>query len=123
VVHLYQCVKLSNIADSIKKLKMSTDNIITKNLFQIQQLMRQYGVERSFAFGSAVKGSMNEKSDVDFIIKFPDDMHYETYADNYFALAHALEDLLHKDVELVAEQTLQNPYLIESINSHKMQVI
>ena len=50
-------------------------------------------------------------------------MHYESYADNYFALAHALEDLLHKDVELVAEETLQNRYLIESINSHKMQLI
>ncbi|MBS1642825.1 MAG: nucleotidyltransferase domain-containing protein [Bacteroidetes bacterium] len=102
---------------------MQSDNIITKNLLQIQQLMRDYGVEKAYAFGSAVKGTMHEKSDVDFVIKFPDDMHYETYADNYFALAHALENLLHKNVDLVAEKTLQNPYLIQSINNHKMEVL
>ncbi len=50
-------------------------------------------------------------------------MHYTTYADNYFALADALEALLKKDVELVAEETLQNPYLLQSINSHKMQLL
>ncbi|MDE3142952.1 MAG: nucleotidyltransferase domain-containing protein [Bacteroidota bacterium] len=85
--------------------------------------MKQYGVERAYAFGSAVKGSMNEKSDVDFIIKFPDDMHYETYANNYFALMHDLQDLLKREVDLTAEETLKNPYLIQSINSHKMQVV
>lgn len=85
--------------------------------------MRQYNVERAYAFGSAVKGTMHDDSDVDFIIKFPDDMHYITYADNYFALVYALENLLHKNVDLVTEKTLKNPYLIESINSHKMQLI
>ena len=100
-----------------------TDNIITQHLPQIQQLMRQYGVQKAYAFGSAVKGTMHEGSDVDFIIKFPEDMHYETYADNYFALNDALENLLKRDVELVAEETLHNPYLIQSIDSHKVQLL
>jgi predicted nucleotidyltransferase len=102
---------------------MQSENIITKNLSQIQQLMRDYGVEKAYAFGSAVKGTMHEKSDVDFVIKFPEGMHYETYANNYFALIYALENLLHKDVEFIAEETLKNPYLIQSIDSHKVQVL
>ncbi len=85
--------------------------------------MQQYGVEKAYLFGSAAKGTMKQDSDVDFIIRFPDDMHYTTYADNYFALADALEALLKKDVELVAGETLQNPYLLQSINSHKMQLL
>ena len=85
--------------------------------------MQYYGVNRAFAFGSAVKGPMREDSDVDFIISFPKSMDYETYANNYFALAHALEDLLKKNVDLVAEKTLKNPFLLESINSHKVQVL
>ncbi len=85
--------------------------------------MHHYGVEKAYLFGSAAKGTMKQDSDVDFIIRFPDDMHYTTYADNYFALADALEALLKKDVELVAEETLQNPYLLQSINSHKMQLL
>ncbi len=97
--------------------------LIEQNLPQIKQLMQHYGVEKAYLFGSAAKGTMKEDSDVDFIIRFPDDMHYTTYADNYFALADALEALLKKDVELVAEETLQNPYLLQSINSHKMQLL
>ncbi len=99
------------------------EKLIEQNLPQIKQLMQQYGVEKAYLFGSAAKGTMKQDSDVDFIIRFPDDMHYTTYADNYFALADALEALLKKDVELVAEETLQNPYLLQSINSHKMQLL
>jgi predicted nucleotidyltransferase len=80
-------------------------------------------VQRAYAFDSSVKNSMHETSDVDFIISFPDDMDYETYAKNYFALAHALEDLLKKQVDLVTEKTLKNPYLLQTINSHKVQLV
>lgn len=80
--------------------------------------MQQYGVETAYLFGSAATGTMNKDSDVVHIIRFPDDMHYTTYADNYFALADALEALLKKNVELVTEKTLKNPYLVQSINRH-----
>lgn len=98
-------------------------NIVQQYLPQIQNIMRKYGVQSAYAFGSAVKSTMNADSDVDFLIRFPADIDYETYANNYFALAHALEDLLKKRVELLAEETLSNPFLIESINSHKMAVL
>lgn len=85
--------------------------------------MRHFGVQKAYAFGSAVKGTMTDDSDVDFIISFPEDMHYAAYADNYFALADALEGLLKRNVDLVTEKTLKNPYLLQSINSHKIQLI
>jgi uncharacterized protein len=99
------------------------NDLLQHHLPQVKKLMRYYGVNRAFAFGSAVKGSMREDSDIDFIISFPENMDYETYANNYFALAHALEDLLKKNVDLVTEKTLKNPFLLESINSHKVQVL
>jgi predicted nucleotidyltransferase len=97
--------------------------LLQTHLPQVKNLMRYYGVNRAFAFGSAVKGPMHEDSDVDFIISFPESMDYETYANNYFALANALEDLLKKNVDLVTEKTLKNPFLLESIDSHKVQVL
>ena len=54
---------------------------------------------------------------------FSEDLNYETYEDNYFNLLHELQDLLKKKVDLVAEKTLKNPYLIESINESKIQLI
>ena len=102
---------------------MQKVNIITQHLSQIQHLMRQYGVQKAYAFGSAVKGNMHADSDVDFIITFPENIDVDTYANNYFSLIDALENLLQKRVELVAEETLSNPYLIQSINSHKLTVL
>ena len=66
---------------------------------------------------------MKEDSDVDFIISFPDDMNFVAYSDNYFALAEALELLLHKKVDLVTERTLKNPYLLENIDQHKVRLL
>ena len=98
-------------------------NIIEQHLPEIQQLMRKYGVQRAYAFGSVVKNKMSANSDIDFLISLPERMDYETYANNYFNLANALEILLKKRVDLVAEETLSNPYLIESINMNKRQIL
>ncbi len=85
--------------------------------------MLHYGVEKAYAFGSAITGNMHADSDVDFVIRFAPDLDHKTYGDNYFDLLYALQNLLKKDVELVAEETLTNPYLIESINRQTLDVI
>ena len=97
--------------------------LIQKHLLQIQSLMRFYGVEQAYLFGSAATGKMTADSDVDFLIRFSPDLDFQTYGNNYFKLLYALQDLLKLEVELVAEETLNNPYLIESINSNKLLVI
>lgn len=99
------------------------EKTIEQKLPAIKQLMLRYGVEAAYMFGSAAKGTMNKDSDVDFIIRFPEKMHYVTYANNYFALADALETLLKRKVELVSEKTLKNPYLLKTINEHKVSII
>ncbi|MDQ2752460.1 MAG: nucleotidyltransferase domain-containing protein [Bacteroidota bacterium] len=99
------------------------EKMVEQYLPQIKELLHLYDVERAYLFGSAATNTMTEESDVDFIIKFRDDIHYIKYADNYFALADALEALLHQKVELVAEETLKNPYLLQSINRHKLQLL
>lgn len=85
--------------------------------------MLSYGVEAAFLFGSAARDEMSADSDIDFIIRFPQDRNYVTYADNYFALADDLESLLNRQVDLVTEKTLKNPYLLQNINRHKLQLI
>jgi len=84
--------------------------------------MRYFGVTSAYAFGSAVSDKQTI-NDFDFIISFPESMDFEMYANNYFALANALEKFLQKKVDLVTEKTLKNPYLLQSINSHKVQLI
>jgi len=102
---------------------LNVNSSIQKYLPQIKTLMQQYGVLNAYAFGSAVKDTMTDESDVDFIISFPLDMDFETYGKNYFDLLFALQDLLHRDVDLVTEKTLKNPYLLQSINNHKLKLL
>lgn len=98
-------------------------NIIQDNLEQIQQLMRAYDVTHAYAFGSAATNTMNADSDVDFVIRFKAGIDFQTYGHNYFELMYALQNLLKRDVELVAEETITNPYLLQSIASQKMEVL
>lgn len=97
--------------------------LIEEHFSQIQDLMRFYGVEQAYIFGSAASGKMNADSDVDFIIRFSPNLDFQTYGDNYFKLLYALQNLLKTEVELVAEETLNNPYLIESIDLDKQLIL
>jgi len=86
-------------------------------------LFKQNGVESAFVFGSAAKGEINPKSDIDFVIRFSKNLDIETYANNYFNLLHALQDLFKRDVDLIAEETIKNPYFAASVNSGKVQLL
>lgn len=99
------------------------ETLVSDKLDSIKLLFQKYRTESAYLFGSAASGSMTEESDVDFIFSFPADMDFDEYADNYFALANALEKLLGKKVDLVAEKTLKNPYLIQSIEKSKVKIL
>lgn len=99
------------------------DGVLKSNLAEIRQLMRMHYVVRAYAFGSAATGKMHENSDVDFVVSFSPNLDYETYGNNYFKLLYALQNLLHKEVDLVAEETITNPYLLQNINSQKIAVL
>ena len=96
---------------------------IEKNLPEIKALFTKYGVKNAYLFGSAATNKSTKNSDVDFLYTFHENLDYETYASNYFELLDELESLLKKNVDLVAEKTLKNPYLIESINQSKIQLV
>ncbi len=44
------------------------------------------------------------------------------YGDNYFKILYALQKLLQRDVDLVAEETLTNPYFIKVMNKTKTTI-
>ena len=96
-------------------------NYIEQYLTQIQQLCRQHKVSELFVFGSVLRDSFNEGSDIDFIVDFLD-ISLEEYANNYFDLKFSLEELLKRKVDLLENKALRNPYLKESIDSTKLLV-
>jgi predicted nucleotidyltransferase len=99
------------------------NSIVEANLPEIKNLMRRYGVIRAYVFGSAATGNIATDSDVDFLVSFNPDLNYTDYGNNYFKLIYALQKLLKKNVDIVAEETISNPYLLQTINSQKIAVL
>jgi len=89
---------------------------------QLITLCKKYRVATMHLFGSAATDTFNEKSDVDFLISFRNDVHLDEYADNYFELLFEMEDIFERKVDLVTEKSLSNPFFIRSVNQTKQLI-
>lgn len=97
--------------------------LISKNISSIQTLLKKHGVISASLFGSATGNHFDEKSDIDLLVKFNPDLDIEAYSNNYFDLMYALQDLLKREVDIIAEETITNPYFAKSINQNKIALI
>ena len=93
--------------------------IISDNLDEITKICESLNIKRMNVFGSAVSGKFRKDSDIDFLIKFSDELTGEQYADNYFKLHYKLREILKREIDIITESTLSNPFFIESINNSK----
>lgn len=92
--------------------------LVNQNKEIIKNLCEVHNVDKLYLFGSATTTKFNEESDIDFLVKFkPFDI--KLYFINYIAFKEKLKNLLHREIDLVEEQTLKNPYLISSIEENK----
>lgn len=92
--------------------------IVDKNREDLIKLCTMYNVEKMYLFGSALNANFNKESDIDFLVKFKS-IELSKYFDNYMDFKEKLEELFGREVDLVEEQTLRNPILINSINKSK----
>lgn len=77
---------------------------------QVAELCRKFNVHRLDVFGSAATGEFSpEKSDLDFLVEFGA-LPRDSYADTYFGLLWALEELFDRSVDLVMTTAIENPY-------------
>ncbi len=89
---------------------------IEQHLDEIIRLCREYGIARLEIFGSAVTDDFDpDRSDVDFLIEFPDSFDY----DRYFDLKEQLEAVLGREIQLISREFLRNPYFIHAVETTK----
>ena len=83
---------------------MLNKKIIMKSIQDNLDEVKRYGIRRIGVFGSFVRSSQNEKSDIDVLIEFyPDKKNF----DNYMELKFFLEKLLHRKVDLVIKDAIK----------------
>lgn len=93
--------------------------ILSNKKDELKQICQLLNVKRLYAFGSVVSGDFGDDSDIDFLISFVEHLSPEQYTENYFALQYKLRELFNRDIDIVTERTLSNPYFIESLNESK----
>jgi predicted nucleotidyltransferase len=74
-----------------------------------------------YVFGSACTDIFNENSDIDILIAF-ENLSIEQYTDNYFDLHYKLQDLFGRNIDLLTEQSLSNPYFIKRVEQTKQLI-
>lgn len=90
--------------------------IVAEHLDEVRALCEKYRVKRLAIFGSAVKGTFDpERSDLDFVVEFREDVTGIAGWHAYFDLKFALKDLFSRDIDLVEWDADLRPYFREAL--------
>lgn len=85
-------------------------------------LCRRFRVRQLDLFGSAVDGRFDPvRSDLDFLVAF-EELPGSAYADAYFGLREGLAGLFGREVDLVTEPALENPYLRRRVEAQRRRL-
>ena len=90
--------------------------LIERKQAEIAAICRELGVERLALFGSALRDDFDpERSDIDLLVALPETGDAAQYAETWLELHGRLEKLLGRQVDLVSERALTNPYFRERV--------
>lgn len=95
---------------------------LQKYLPKIKQLLKKHKIQSAYLFGSAVTDKFNEQSDVDFLVNFKDGLEPLERGNLWWDLYDSLKDNLKREVDLVSENALKNPYFIKELNETKVKI-
>jgi predicted nucleotidyltransferase len=95
-------------------------SLIKENREDLKKLCLKYRVRCLELFGSASidKNFDIKTSDLDFLVEFLP-LKQGEYADTYFGLLEAMENLFKRHVDLVMTGAIKNPYFLEAINKNR----
>ena len=95
------------------------NQILTKNLDAIKQMCINYDIDKLYAFGSVCNENFNVNSDIDILVFFKN-ISIEKYTENYFELHRSLELTFDREIDLITNNRLKNPFFIEKIEQSKV---
>ena len=86
---------------------------------QVIKLLKKHKIKNAYLFGSAVTDRFDEKSDIDFLVTLQEGLDPVDAGGHLWDLEYDLKNLLHRDIDLLTERSLKNPYFITEINATK----
>ena len=86
------------------------------------QILKDHNVKSAYLFGSVLTDRFNKECVVDFLVDYVPIDDPVAFGDNIWNLRFALEDGLHREVDLINEKNLTNPYFIQELNETKYKI-
>lgn len=93
-------------------------SIIQEHADEINSLCENHKVKQLYAFGSVLTDKFNSNSDIDLIVDFLQ-LDLLDYADNYFDLKFALENVFKRKIDLLEEKAIKNPFFKQAIKQQR----
>ena len=89
---------------------------LLKPIFQLHK------VERAYLFGSATTPDFSAQSDIDLLITFQGNIDPLEKGELWWSLYDTLRVHFNREIDLVTESSLKNPYFIEEVNNTKQLI-
>ncbi len=100
---------------------MGIPSFIQERRSEVAVLCRRHRARRLELFGSATRADFEpSRSDIDFLVAWPDDFPPGGYAASFFGLKQDLEALFDRPVDLLTDASIANPYLRKQVDLERM---
>jgi len=86
------------------------------------ELFKKHKIKKAYVFGSALTDKFNKDSDVDFLVNLQDGLDPVAAGEHLWDLEYELRELLKRNVDLITERSLKNPYFISEVNATKVAI-
>ena len=102
---------------------LHTEQILKLLQTNKQLLFGQYSLTALGVFGSAVRSDFTEKSDIDIIVNIDESLGISEYGNCYWNIQFGLEDLLRREIDLITECSIKNPYFKMEVDNMKVAIL
>ena len=92
---------------------------ILKHKEDLISVFKRHKIDKAYIFGSALTSEFDEDSDVDFLVRFKDGLDPLEKGELWWELHDTLRDLLKREIDIVTENSLKNPFFIKELNETK----
>lgn len=85
----------------------------------VKKLFKDMKILNAYAFGSVVSEGFNADSDIDILINFQDGLEPLEKGEICWSLHDKLREVFNREIDILIESSLKNPYFIEEVNEKK----
>lgn len=122
IAYMYQKYTLNQNKKNVslqKNIEMEINAQFKPHLANVVNILALHKVKNAYLFGSVLTDRFNAASDVDFLVNYDPSIDPLERGELLLDLQIALEDEIHRDVDLLTEYSLKNPYFINELNETK----